>query len=69
MTCNVGNGRARPERLIPMIRDSGADLIGIQELSDDQAEAITNQLAEDYLTKQCTQVGLLARLCSVAFRF
>ena len=48
MTCNVGNGRARPERLIPVIRDSGADLIGIQELSDDQAEAITNQLAEDY---------------------
>ena len=48
MTCNVGNGRASPERLIPVIRESRADLVGIQELSDEQAGAIASQLAEDY---------------------
>ena len=48
MTCNVGNDRAKPEKLIPVIRDSGADLIGFQELSDTQGEALTNELHEDY---------------------
>jgi vancomycin resistance protein VanJ len=48
MTCNVGNGRAAPERLIRVLRDSGANLIGIQELSDGQAEAISNHLEKEY---------------------
>jgi len=48
MTCNVGNDRAKPERLIPVIRESGADLIGIQELSDTQGEAITSELETEY---------------------
>jgi endonuclease/exonuclease/phosphatase family metal-dependent hydrolase len=48
MTCNVGNDRAEPERLIPVIRDSGADLIGFQELSDAQGEAIAHELGKEY---------------------
>lgn len=48
MTCNVGNDRAEPERLIPVIRDSNADLIGFQELSDTQGEALANELGKYY---------------------
>ena len=48
MTCNVGNGRAVPEQLIRVLRDAGADLVGIQELSDKQAEAISDNLAKKY---------------------
>lgn len=48
MTCNVGNGRARPERLTPVLRDSRADLIGIQELSAEQAGAISQDLTVEY---------------------
>jgi vancomycin resistance protein VanJ len=48
MTCNVGNDRAEPENLIPVIRESGADLIGFQELSDTQSKALTDLLSEDY---------------------
>lgn len=48
MTCNVGNERAEPEKLIPVIRDSGADLVGFQELSDTQADALKNELGTEY---------------------
>jgi endonuclease/exonuclease/phosphatase (EEP) superfamily protein YafD len=48
MTCNVGNDRAKPERLIPVIRESGADLIGVQELSETQGEAIASELEIEY---------------------
>jgi endonuclease/exonuclease/phosphatase family metal-dependent hydrolase len=48
MTCNVGNNRAAPEQLIPVVRDSGADLVGFQELSDIQAEALSTELGGDY---------------------
>lgn len=48
MTCNVGNGRAAPEQLIRILRDSGADLVGIQELSDGQAEEISKNLQHEY---------------------
>ena len=48
MTCNVGNDRAEPEQLIPVIRESGADLIGFQELSDAQGEAVANELGKEY---------------------
>jgi endonuclease/exonuclease/phosphatase (EEP) superfamily protein YafD len=48
MTCNVGNNRAEPEKLVPVVRDSGADLVAFQELSDQQAEAIKSELAPEY---------------------
>lgn len=48
MTSNVGNNRAKPEQMIPVIRESTADLVGLQELSDDQASAISDQLKDEY---------------------
>ena len=48
MTCNVGNNRAEPEVLVPVVRDSGADLVAFQELSDQQAQAIRTDLAAQY---------------------
>jgi endonuclease/exonuclease/phosphatase (EEP) superfamily protein YafD len=48
MTANVGNNRAEPEDLVPVIKDSGADLVAFQELSDQQAEAIKSNLESEY---------------------
>jgi endonuclease/exonuclease/phosphatase (EEP) superfamily protein YafD len=48
MTANVGNNRAEPEDLVPVIRGSGADLVAFQELSDRQAEAIKSELGSVY---------------------
>lgn len=48
MTANVGNDRAEPEELVPVVRESGADLIAFQELSDRQAEAIKSELGSVY---------------------
>jgi endonuclease/exonuclease/phosphatase family metal-dependent hydrolase len=48
MTYNVGNGLAKPERLVPLLQSSSADLICLQELTDQQAEAIREGLQGDY---------------------
>lgn len=48
MTYNVGAGLADPLRLIPMLRQCGAGIIGIQELAPAQGEAIAELLREDY---------------------
>lgn len=48
MTCNVGNNRAAPETLIPVVRNSDADMVAFQELSDQQAKAIKSELDTDY---------------------
>ncbi|RPI83666.1 MAG: hypothetical protein EHM41_15380 [Chloroflexi bacterium] len=48
MTYNVGNGLATPERLIPLLQSCGADLIGLQELSMHQADAIRYKLNKVY---------------------
>lgn len=48
MTSNLGNDRAKPEQAIPVLRESGADLIGLQELSDNQAVAISGGLEGEY---------------------
>jgi endonuclease/exonuclease/phosphatase family metal-dependent hydrolase len=48
MTYNVGNGRARPERLVPVLRLSQADVIALQEVSHEQAQAIEAGLAQEY---------------------
>jgi endonuclease/exonuclease/phosphatase family metal-dependent hydrolase len=48
MTYNVGNGRARPERLVPFLQTSGADVIALQEVSHEQARAIETGLAGSY---------------------
>jgi vancomycin resistance protein VanJ len=48
MTYNVGNGLVTPAKLVRGLLDSGADIIGIQELASAQADAIVAEVAEAY---------------------
>jgi len=48
MTYNVGNGRAKPERLVPVLRACRADVIALQEVNHAQAQAIEIGLAQEY---------------------
>jgi endonuclease/exonuclease/phosphatase (EEP) superfamily protein YafD len=48
MTYNVGNGLARPRRLASLLRASGAEVIGLQELDVVQARVLREALADDY---------------------
>lgn len=48
MTFNVGNGLATASHLPAFLRHSGADLIGLQELDEAQADAIERHTAEHY---------------------
>src|SRR5918998_497147 len=48
MTYNVGAGLADPERLVAVLRQSGADIIGVQELAPAQGGAVTALLQDDY---------------------
>ena len=49
MTCNL-MGKSLPDRQsqIDMLRDSGADIIALQEVEQDSVEAINSQLADVY---------------------
>ncbi len=46
MTYNIGNGLARPTPLVALLRASGADVVGLQEVSDEQADAIRRDLRD-----------------------
>ena len=46
MTSNVGNDRAAPEQLVSVVKNSRADVIGFQELSETQSEVLLSELAE-----------------------
>ena len=48
MTFNVGNGLAAPSHLAALLRHSGADVIGLQELDPGQAEAIDRLTGDRY---------------------
>lgn len=48
MTYNIGNGRARPDWLVPVLQASGADVIALQEVSHAQAQAIETGLGREY---------------------
>jgi vancomycin resistance protein VanJ len=48
MTYNVGAGLADPQRLVAVLRQSGADIVGLQELAPEQGAAIADQLGTDY---------------------
>jgi vancomycin resistance protein VanJ len=48
MTYNVGAGLASPRRLVDVLRHSGADIIGVQELAPEQGAAITEDLRREY---------------------
>jgi vancomycin resistance protein VanJ len=48
MTFNIGNGLASADTLLPAIRAVEADIIGLQEVTAGQAEALTAALAGEY---------------------
>ena len=48
MTYNIGNGRAKPEWLVPALLASGADVIALQEVNHTQAQAIEIGLGQEY---------------------
>jgi vancomycin resistance protein VanJ len=48
MTHNIGNGHARPPKLVQVLRDSAADIIGLQEITAAQAEALDTMLGDVY---------------------
>ncbi len=48
MTYNVGAGLADPLRLVDVLRHSGADIIGLQELAPEQGAAIDSWLCDAY---------------------
>jgi endonuclease/exonuclease/phosphatase family metal-dependent hydrolase len=58
MTYNVGAGLAGPLRLVEVLRQSGADLIGLQEVSPEQGDAIAAFLGEDYPHQVLHPVGI-----------
>ena len=51
LTYNVGNGRADPNEIANLVQKNRADIIGFQELSDDQAKTIDKNLITDYPTR------------------
>src|SRR5918911_1376236 len=46
MTYNSGNGLARPDRLVALLHASGADVVGLQEVSAAQAAAMRRDLRD-----------------------
>src|SRR5947199_436068 len=48
MTHNAGNGNARPPKLVRVLRESEADIVGLQEISAAQAEALDTMLCDVY---------------------
>ncbi len=48
MTYNLGNGRARPERLVGLLSRDEAQVVALQEVSAEQAQALEENLAEKY---------------------
>lgn len=48
MTFNAGNGLAEPARLIELVRGSGADIVGLQEIDAVQGRALETALADRF---------------------
>jgi endonuclease/exonuclease/phosphatase family metal-dependent hydrolase len=61
MTLNIGNGLAPPRRLVSFLRNSGADVIGLQELAVSQADAIASELIEAYPYQELHPRGIEGR--------
>jgi vancomycin resistance protein VanJ len=66
MTYNVGSGLAEPDGLVEMLRASDADIIGLQELSEEQATVLERELQDEYPYRALyglgfKGVGLLSR--------
>lgn len=58
MTFNVANGLARPERLVEVIAEADADIVGVQELAPGQGDAIDRQLASQYPHRVLHPLGI-----------
>jgi endonuclease/exonuclease/phosphatase (EEP) superfamily protein YafD len=58
MTFNAANGLALPARLVELIAEQNADLVGIQELAENQAEAIERLLAPMYPYRELHPLGI-----------
>jgi vancomycin resistance protein VanJ len=61
MTYNVGAGLADPRRLVEILRQSGADIIGVQELAAEQGAAIAAQLGDDYPYQALHPTGIAGK--------
>ncbi len=48
MSYNAGAGLSRPEQLVAMLRSSGSDIVGLQELEASQSRAIEDILSIEY---------------------
>ena len=48
MSYNSGAGLSRPESLVAMLRSSGSDIVGLQELEVSQSRAIEDTLSNEY---------------------
>ena len=58
MTFNVANGLARPPELVALLRRSGADVIGLQELATGQADEIRDSLLDLYPHQRLHPIGI-----------
>lgn len=58
LTYNLGNGLATPEKLIPVLRSSGADLIGLQEVTPETETALATGLADLYPYRAVYGLGI-----------
>jgi endonuclease/exonuclease/phosphatase (EEP) superfamily protein YafD len=61
MTYNVGNGLADPSRLANLLRESPADLVGLQELAVPQAEVMASDLTSIYPYQILTPTGFAGK--------
>lgn len=48
MTYNIGNGLVAPDRLVTFLQDCEADIVGLQEVSGSQAEAVMTRTRTGY---------------------
>lgn len=58
MTYNLGDGLATPVALMPLLEQSGADIIGLQEVSPDTAVAIETHLDSVYPYRVVRGLGI-----------
>src|SRR5438552_1743967 len=57
MTFNVGNGLATPARMVALLRQVGADIVGLQEVAVGQAHALERDLSGMYPYQLLTSSG------------
>jgi vancomycin resistance protein VanJ len=58
LTYNLGNGLATPEKLIPFLRSSGADIIGLQEVTAETETALSAEMADLYPYRAVHGLGI-----------